>query len=78
VLRDGVAVGQVTSAAWGAAVASSVGLALVSDRGGGAAAADWVRRGSWETDVAGQRFPLEVTLRAPYDPEGLRLGRTTP
>ncbi len=75
VLRDGVPVGQVTSAAWGAAVGSSVGLALVSDRAGGVATADWVRGGTWETDLAGQRFPIDVGLRAPYDPDGVRLGR---
>ncbi len=75
VLRDGVVVGQVTSAAWGAAVGSSVGLALVSDREKGAATAGWVGSGSWEADVAGQRFSLVVTLRSPFDPVGARLGR---
>ena len=75
VLRDGVAVGQLTSAAWGAAVGSAVGLALVSDREGAAATSAWVRSGSWETDLAGQRFAMEVTLRPPFDPGGARLGR---
>ncbi|MGA8977908.1 MAG: FAD-dependent oxidoreductase [Pedococcus sp.] len=77
VLRDGVAVGQVTSAAWGAAVGRSVGLALVSDREGSAATPAWVSSGAWQTDVAGQRFSIEVTLRAPFDPDGAKLGRQT-
>jgi 4-methylaminobutanoate oxidase (formaldehyde-forming) len=75
VLRDGVPVGQVTSAAWGAAVGSGVGLALIGDRDTGTATPDWVREGSYEIDLAGQRFPITVGLRPPYDPDGLRLGR---
>ncbi|WP_020142841.1 FAD-dependent oxidoreductase [Terracoccus sp. 273MFTsu3.1] len=73
VLRDGRPVGQVTSAAWGATVAAGVGLALVGERGTGGAAAEWVRTGEWEIDIAGHRSPLTVGLRAPLDPEGLRL-----
>ncbi|KQZ88956.1 FAD-dependent oxidoreductase [Phycicoccus sp. Root563] len=78
VLRDGVPVGQVTSAAWGAAVGSSVGLALVADRQGGPVTAAWLTGGAWEVDLAGQRFPVRAMLRAPYDPEGLKLGRVKP
>jgi 4-methylaminobutanoate oxidase (formaldehyde-forming) len=66
-------VGQVTSAAWGAAVGSGVGLALVGDREAGETSAEWVRTGEWEIDVAGDRSALTVGLRPPLDPSGRRL-----
>jgi 4-methylaminobutanoate oxidase (formaldehyde-forming) len=75
VLRDGAPAGQVTSAAWGATVGASVGLALVGDRGSGSATKDWLETGEWTVDLAGQRWPIRVSLRAPFDPEGRKLGR---
>jgi 4-methylaminobutanoate oxidase (formaldehyde-forming) len=75
VLRDGVPVGQVTSAAWGAALGSAVGLALIGDRASGTASPQWVRDGSYEIDLAGQRLSATVTLRGPFDAEGRKLGR---
>jgi 4-methylaminobutanoate oxidase (formaldehyde-forming) len=75
VLRDGVPAGQVTSAAYGASVGSSVGLALVGDRRVGTATTEWVRSGSWTVDLAGERLPVEVSLRPPFDPDGTRLRR---
>ena len=63
-------VGQVTSAAWGAAV----GLVYVADSSATAAtSADWVRSGSYKVDVGGDLVPVRVGLRPPYDPENLRV-----
>ncbi|MBM6400515.1 GcvT family protein [Phycicoccus sonneratiae] len=76
VLRDGEPVGQVTSAAGGATVGASVGLALVGDRTSGTAAPAWCDAGSWEVDLAGERVPVTVSRRPPFDPDGDRLGRT--
>jgi len=81
VLRDGAPVGQVTSAAFGATVGASVGLALVGPRGshagdGGGARADRCRAGRWQVDLAGTLVPVRVSLRAPFDPDGARIGRT--
>jgi 4-methylaminobutanoate oxidase (formaldehyde-forming) len=75
VLRDGAPVGQVTSAAWGATLGSAVGLALVGDRASGTTTPQWVREGAYEIDLAGQRFPATVTMGAPFDAEGRKLGR---
>lgn len=61
--RDGVAAGQVTSAAYATATGACVGLAYV--RGDLA--------GSWTASVAGRSIPVTVSLRAPYDPEGTRV-----
>ncbi|HET6652812.1 MAG TPA: FAD-dependent oxidoreductase [Nocardioides sp.] len=71
-LRDGVAVGQVTSAAWGAAVGASVGLAYVADPDG-ATRPDWIRAGTYSVDVGGVVAPVTVGLRPPYDPDNERV-----
>ncbi|MGC4111896.1 MAG: FAD-dependent oxidoreductase [Nocardioides sp.] len=63
VLRDGRPAGQVTSAAYGATVGASVGLALLrSDVPVRQADLD---AASFEIDLAGTRYPLRVTLKAP-------------
>ena len=68
VLRDGKPAGQVTSAAWGATVGAGVGLAYV--RHDEPVTQDWLDSGSFEVDIAGDRIPARVTLRAPIRPAG--------
>ncbi|MFN8097904.1 MAG: FAD-dependent oxidoreductase [Dermatophilaceae bacterium] len=73
VLRDGAPAGQVTSAAYGAAVGRSVGLALVGDRSGIRPDGEWLRTGAFEVDLAGVRLPLSVSTTAPVDPSNARI-----
>lgn len=65
-LCGGEPAGQVTSAAWGETVGACVGLALL--RAGGPVTSESLatlaERG-FEVDVAGVRFPVRVSLRAP-------------
>jgi 4-methylaminobutanoate oxidase (formaldehyde-forming) len=75
VLRDGEASGQVTSAAWSDTFASCVGLARLWDRDGSSVDAAWVRGASYQVDVGGDVHPLEVSLRALYDPDDERIRR---
>jgi len=63
VLRHGEPAGQVTSAAWGATVGSCVGLALV--RADGPVSRGLLDAGGYEVDVAGERFPVTLSLTAP-------------
>lgn len=70
--RDGVAVGYVRAASYGWTLGSAVGLAFVSG-GGSPVTADWLSSGSWEVDVAGTRYPVEVSLRPLYDPTSARI-----
>ena len=56
--------GQVTSAAWGATVGASVGLASLRIDDWPVTAAD-LARGGFEVDVAGTRHRATVTLKAP-------------
>jgi glycine cleavage system aminomethyltransferase T/glycine/D-amino acid oxidase-like deaminating enzyme len=78
VLRDGVAVGQVTSAAWGEAVGRQVGLAYLRDREGGVVTPGFVRSGSYQVNIGGQIRAATVSLRPPFDPSSERVrGGTT-
>ncbi|MFY9773022.1 MAG: FAD-dependent oxidoreductase [Trebonia sp.] len=73
VLRDGIAVGQVTSGAWGEAVRGCVGLAYIRHPDGDVLIRDMVRAGTYEVNVGGRLYPATVHLRPPYDPEGERV-----
>jgi glycine cleavage system aminomethyltransferase T/glycine/D-amino acid oxidase-like deaminating enzyme len=73
VLRNGIAVGQVTSGAWGEAVRGCVGLAYIRHPDGDMLTRDMARAGSYEVNVGGRRYPATVHLRPPYDPEGERV-----
>ena len=73
VLRDGIAVGQVTSGAWGDAVGAAVGLAYVRHPDGDAVTADFAREGCYQVNVGGRLCPAAVGLRPPFDPAGDRV-----
>ena len=73
VLRDGVAAGQVTSAAWAETLGSCAGLAYVWSADGGPVDADWVRAGGYEVNVGGQLHPITVSLRPLFDPGNERV-----
>ena len=71
ILRDGVRVGEVTSAAFGFTFGRCVGLgwvhadAVVDDA--------WIAAGTFEIEIAADRTPATVSLEAFYDPAGERL-----
>ena len=71
VLRDGVVVGYVRAASYGWTLGAAVGLAFVtSDQ---PVTKDWLDAGSWQVDVAGERFDAQVSLRPMYDPTSARV-----
>jgi 4-methylaminobutanoate oxidase (formaldehyde-forming) len=72
-VRDGVAAGQVISAAWGQALGACVGLAYVWTPDGSVVSRDWVLAGGFEADVNGHREPVSVSLRPPFDPDGQKI-----
>ncbi|MEP6816915.1 MAG: glycine cleavage T C-terminal barrel domain-containing protein, partial [Marmoricola sp.] len=72
-LRDGDAVGLVTSAAWGETVGACVGLGYVAEPGAPTTTPGRVREGSYTVNVAGDVYPVSIGLRAPYDPEGAKI-----
>ena len=73
VLRDGVAVGQVTSGAWGETVGGAVGLAYIRHPGGEVVTPDVARAGSYQVNVGGELYEAAVHLRPPFDPAGDRV-----
>ncbi|MEO6510584.1 MAG: glycine cleavage T C-terminal barrel domain-containing protein, partial [Nocardioides sp.] len=62
-VRKGEPVGQVTSAAYGATVGACVGLAYV--RRNKPVTSDWLGKGGFEVDLAGERIAVKLSLRAP-------------
>jgi len=62
-LRDGNPAGQVTSAAWGERVGSCVGLGYL--RHDGPVTFEWLAGGAFEVDVAGERYAVRASLKAP-------------
>jgi 4-methylaminobutanoate oxidase (formaldehyde-forming) len=73
VLRDGLAAGQVMSAAWGETLGASVSLAYVWDPGGAVMTAELARAGSYQVDVSGELCRASVHLRPPFDPAGEKI-----
>ena len=70
VLRRGIAAGQVISAAWGETLGRCVGLAYIWDPDGGPIDAEWIRDGAYEVNAGGDRHPVSVTTKPPFDPAG--------
>ena len=70
-LRDGRIVGRVTSGAYGHALGRALGLAYV-ERAEGVDAA-FIESGSYEVEIAAERFPARVSLKPLYDPKGERM-----
>ncbi len=75
VLRDGYAVGQVSSAAWGETVNGCVALAYVGRRDGEPVTNEYLTGGSYQINVGGKLCSATVHLRPPYDPAGDKIKR---
>lgn len=67
VLRDGVIVGKVTSAAYGHTLGATVALATVQNDGE-VVRSDWLTSGSWSVHIAGTSVGASMSLRPMYDP----------
>ncbi len=73
VLRDGVPVGQLTSAAWGEAVGQAVGLGYLRHPAGDVITPEFLRTGRYQVNAGGDLYPATVSLRPPFDPSGARV-----
>jgi glycine cleavage system aminomethyltransferase T/glycine/D-amino acid oxidase-like deaminating enzyme len=68
--RDGEIVGYISSGAYGYTVGASVGMGYV--RHGDGVTDEFVEAGSFDIEIAGERFAAEASLRSFYDPDGKR------
>lgn len=66
VLRDGQAVGYVRAGSYGHTLGGALGLAMIE--AGEPLTPAWLNAGRWEVDIAGKRYPAEVSLKPLYDP----------
>ncbi|MDQ2837201.1 MAG: FAD-dependent oxidoreductase [Actinomycetota bacterium] len=73
ILRDGLAVGQVTSAAWGSTVGAAVGLGYVWCRDGSVVTAEYLNAGDYQINVGGAIVAASVQLKPLYDPSNSRI-----
>ncbi len=69
--RDGAIVGHVTSGMFGHTLGRSIGLGYVHNEDG--VNADWIKAGSYEIEVACERFSAQPSLRPLYDPKAERV-----
>jgi len=67
VRRNGIAVGYVRAGSYGFSLGGAVGLFMIE--AGEAVNADYIAKGKWEVEIAGNIYPAEVSLRPFYDPE---------
>lgn len=73
ILRNGVAAGQVTSAAWGETLGHCVGLAYVWDPDGGPIDRGWIGEGSYQVNIGGDLRAITVTTKPPFDAPGEKI-----
>ncbi len=72
ILRNGKAVGFVTSAAFGHTLGCPVAMGYVNNPDA-AASVDYLSTGHYAIDVAGETLPATLHLKAPYDPRSERV-----
>lgn len=72
VLRDGIGVGQVTSAAYGTTLGACTGLAYVRRLDGQVVTPEYLDA-TWSVNVGGRIVPITVSLKAPYDSASERI-----
>ena len=71
IYRDGVIVGRTTSGNYGHALGRSVAMGYLENEEG--ATPGWIRSGSYEIEVATERFSANVRLSPPYDPKSEKI-----
>jgi 4-methylaminobutanoate oxidase (formaldehyde-forming) len=67
VYRNNEAVGYIRAASYGFTLGGAVGLAMIE--AGEPINKAYIQEGEWEIDIAGKRYPAEVSLRPMYDPK---------
>ena len=69
--RDGDIVGYLTSGMFGHTIGTAIGMGYVTHDAGVTNA--WINSGTYDIDIAGERFPARASLQAFYDPARERI-----
>jgi 4-methylaminobutanoate oxidase (formaldehyde-forming) len=70
--RDDLLVGYITSGMFGHTVGASLGMGYIENNDG-LADREFVDAGSYEIEIAGDRFPAEASMQPFYDPTSQRV-----
>jgi len=68
IYRNGVPVGYIMAGGYGHTLGASVGVGPVENNGG-IVSADFINSGTYEIEIAGERYPAKASLRPMYDPQ---------
>ncbi|MCP4142471.1 MAG: FAD-dependent oxidoreductase [Chloroflexi bacterium] len=71
IYRDGQIVGYLQTGTYGFTLGGAMGMGFVENEAG--ATNDFINSGSYEIDIAGERFSAKASLRPMYDPKGIRV-----
>jgi len=71
IYRNNKAVGYIRAASYGFTLGGAVGLAMIE--AGEPINKAYLQEGTWEIDIAGKRYPAEVSIRPMYDPKMERI-----
>ncbi len=71
IYREGQPVGYTTSGSYGHTVGGGIGMGYINHAGG--VTPEFLKAGRYEVGVNGRRVPARLHLRAPYDPDRVRI-----
>jgi glycine cleavage system aminomethyltransferase T/glycine/D-amino acid oxidase-like deaminating enzyme len=71
IYRDGKFVGHVLAGSYGHTLGAAVASGHVNDVKG--VTTEYIRSGTYEIDIAGERYPAKASLQPFYDPKGTRV-----
>ena len=72
--RDGVALGYIRAASYGHTLGGAVGLAMLESKDASVTLdATFLDSGTWDVEIADQRYPIVVSLRPLFDPTNTKV-----
>ncbi len=71
IYRNGEYAGTIYVAGYGHTLGASVGLGSIENENG--VTPDYIKSGTYEIDIAGERYPAKASLRPMYDPKSKRV-----
>jgi glycine cleavage system aminomethyltransferase T len=73
VYRNGKRVGDVRAASYGHTLGGAVGLAHITAEEGLVVNKQYLTEGKWEVEIAGQLYPIKLSLNPMYDPNNKKI-----